>query len=481
MHTKLQDLIFLAIQNDIDSLFFESENNTMDTKLSFEVLKTISYFIDKGLEAGSKVAIQSKNPRRQISVFFASQILGLVFVPLDVNYPEKTKSNILKDLQTDIFIDDDINLNVSCISKEILAENLLCAERNENDLSTILFTSGTTSNKPKGVMLSYSTLFKSALTIAEHYNWNHLDTVLNLADIHTMSGLRNSFIVPLITKSKLVLLDKKESSSFVKIIEQIYKFQISILLTSPLLIKQINMFSNRIEKRKFNSLKYIMTTGNSLLKEEHIKFNQYFNIPIYNYYGLTETAGICIGFTPNNENIDNEYLGYPLNSEVAIYKFINHDTGLLKIKNNHMLGYYKNNKLTNKVLKDAWFYTTDVVQIAKDGLIKFIGREDDAFSLENTELVFPQEIEKIVNLHDLVSESCVFQYATKLGFMQMALAVVGNIEDSNILLQEVNRLIIEHLGKTKIITKIFLLENLPKSNYNKLNRKKIKEILYDRL
>lgn len=58
-----------------------------------------------------------------------------------------------------------------------------------------------------------------------------------------------------------------------------------------------------------------------------------------------------------------------------------------------MLGYYKNDEETNKVLKDGWFRTGDYGYIDDDGFIYITGRKKDIIVLRNGKNVYPQEIE----------------------------------------------------------------------------------------
>ena len=61
-----------------------------------------------------------------------------------------------------------------------------------------------------------------------------------------------------------------------------------------------------------------------------------------------------------------------------------------------MKGYYKNEKLTNEVLKKGWFNTGDYGRINKKGQLLITGRKKNLIVLANGKNVFPEEIENYI-------------------------------------------------------------------------------------
>ena len=61
-----------------------------------------------------------------------------------------------------------------------------------------------------------------------------------------------------------------------------------------------------------------------------------------------------------------------------------------------MIGYYKNEKLTNEVLKNGWFNTGDYGRINKKGQLLITGRKKNLIVLANGKNVFPEEIENYI-------------------------------------------------------------------------------------
>ena len=72
-----------------------------------------------------------------------------------------------------------------------------------------------------------------------------------------------------------------------------------------------------------------------------------------------------------------------------------------------MLGYYKDEAETNKVIKDGWFHTGDLGKIDNDGWLYITGRLKTVIVTQNGKNIYPEEIEHYLNENPLISESLV--------------------------------------------------------------------------
>ncbi len=82
---------------------------------------------------------------------------------------------------------------------------------------------------------------------------------------------------------------------------------------------------------------------------------------------------------------------------------------------NVMMGYYKDPDSTATCFtEDGWFRTKDLGYIDKDGHLFIKGRRDNMIVGPNGENIYPEEVEAILNEHDLVLESLVTQKNGKL-------------------------------------------------------------------
>ena len=80
-----------------------------------------------------------------------------------------------------------------------------------------------------------------------------------------------------------------------------------------------------------------------------------------------------------------------------------------------MEGYYKDPDSTAAAFTaDGWFRTKDLGYIDKKGNLFIKGRKDNMIVNSNGENIYPEEIEAIINEHDMVLESLVVNLKGKL-------------------------------------------------------------------
>jgi long-chain acyl-CoA synthetase len=75
---------------------------------------------------------------------------------------------------------------------------------------------------------------------------------------------------------------------------------------------------------------------------------------------------------------------------------------------NVMLGYYKNQKLTDDAFENGWFKTGDLGYFDEDGFLHIAGRKKNVIISKSGKNVFPEEIEDILNRSPFILECMVY-------------------------------------------------------------------------
>ena len=134
-----------------------------------------------------------------------------------------------------------------------------------------------------------------------------------------------------------------------------------------------------------------------------------FGINLVQGYGLTETSPV-IGIG-NKRYYKVGSIGKAIPQVEAKIEDANIEgIGELVVKGpNIMLGYYGDEKATNQVLKNGWFYTGDLAKIDDEGYIFICGRKKSVIVLKNGKNIFPEELEGLINRIEGVKESFVFE------------------------------------------------------------------------
>jgi len=306
---------------------------------------------------------------------------------------------------------------------------------NPDEMSTLVFTSGTTS-KSKAVMLSQRNIASNIYGIVLAEKIYHTDVNMAFLPLHHMFG----------STALLLFLSRGATNVFCDglrhIQENLKEYKVSVFVCVPLLLEGIyKKIMAQVEKQgktklikfarklsgfllKFGidirrklfkqildelggSIRFVVSGAAALDKEVGSALND-FGILAVQGYGLTETAPVASA--ENEYTIRRGSIGFPLPGvEVEIDNPNENGIGELKIKGpNVMLGYYEMEEETNKVLKDGWFYTGDLGYKDKDGYIFITGRQKNVIVLKNGKNIYPEEIEALIVKLPYVAEVMAF-------------------------------------------------------------------------
>ena len=113
-------------------------------------------------------------------------------------------------------------------------------------------------------------------------------------------------------------------------------------------------------------------SGGSAISTDLLHFFRGMGIPIYEGYGLTETAAAaCVNY-PGGTKIGT--VGKPNNG----YSVKINEDGEICFKGDGVFkGYWNNEEATNEALVDGWFVTGDLGEIDDEGYVKITGRKKD--------------------------------------------------------------------------------------------------------
>lgn len=301
----------------------------------------------------------------------------------------------------------------------------------KNDLATIIYTSGTTSH-PKGVMLSHENFI---------YQCRNLDKIVELGPEHrALSFLPLCHVLERVVNYTYTYLGISiyYAEGFQKLADNIRDVQPHTFATVPRIIervydriiakgKQLDGFKkklffwanklateyeiegkNVLYKSKLalvDSLVFsqwrkalggrveFVISGGAALQPRLAKVFWAAGMPIREGYGLTETAPV-IAFNRAKPDIKIGTVGIKIGDEQQIK--IADDGEILFKGPNLMLGYYKNEKLTNEAIdKEGWFHTGDVGVILEEKFLKITDRKKEIFKLSTGKYIAPQPIENL--------------------------------------------------------------------------------------
>lgn len=424
--------------------------------------------IDLGLK-GKRIAVIGPN-RYEWEIAYLSVVCGTgIVVPLDKSLPENELESLIERSEVEaIFYTNKyeevikkikysrknklkhlISMDLGMHSEDIYSQKeliekgktlldegnreFLDAKINQEEMSIMLFTSGTTSQS-KVVSLSHKNICSNLMDIGSILDVNSDDTLLSILPIHHVFECTVGFLFALYKGAQTVFCDGLKH-----IVDNLNEYNVSVMACVPSVYERIFMMIRKklekegklqeileneekyknasMEKRKevFKDIHDILggriklfISGAAALDSKIEKKYRLLGINLVQGYGLTETSPVVgIG---NNKYHRIGSIGKAVPSvEVKVIDKNEEGIGELVVKGpNVMLEYYENEEATNAVLRDGWFYTGDLAKIDKDGYIYICGRKKSVIVLKNGKNIFPEEMENLVNKIEGVKESFVF-------------------------------------------------------------------------
>ena len=477
-----RELLDYAGKHYADNVAYKYKKNLEEKPVKYvekkykDVVKDVkalsTALLKKGFK-GKRIALIGENRYEWVLSYLAVTCGGMIIAPLDKALPDKEIASLIKRSEVDAVIyekkhqelfeklkaDESINLNtLICIDsteensnstinfKDLLEEGRkLIKEKNKlydyitlnnDDMSIMLFTSGTTS-AAKIVMLSQNNVLSNLYAYQTHFKINQDDTLLSFLPIHhtfecsitILYGFYSGATIAFCDGLRYIQSNLKEYgvSIFVAVplvLETMYKKITKAIQDQgkTKLINKMTKISNALLKLHIDirkvvfkqiidnfggKLRMVLYGAASLDKDTIIGLNN-FGINSIQGYGLTETSPVLTAEAENKHKPGS--IGYPLdNVEIKIDNPDKEGVGEIFAKGpNIMLGYYNDEKKTKEAFKDGWFRTGDFGYKDEEGFIFITGRKNDIIVLRNGKNVYPQELEFLISKLPYVAECMVF-------------------------------------------------------------------------
>ncbi|MBW1892625.1 MAG: long-chain fatty acid--CoA ligase [Deltaproteobacteria bacterium] len=281
-----------------------------------------------------------------------------------------------------------------------------------NDTAVILYTSGTT-GLPKGAELSHTNLMLNAMIAKDLSQGSREDSQLVTLPLFHSFAQTVQMNAGFLMAQKLALIPRFNADDVFKIMEV---EEISIFCGVPTMYWELLMLKDAEKKfdlKKIAKNLRICASGGASLPVEIIKqFEEKFEVPILEGYGLSETSPIC-AFNKLYMERKPGSIGTPVWGVEAIIVDkddvpLEHDeVGELVVRGpNVMKGYYNRPEETEKTIKDGWFYTGDMAKMDEDGYYYIVDRIKDMI-IRGGYNVYPREIEEVLLTHPAVSLAAV--------------------------------------------------------------------------
>lgn len=421
-----------------------------------KIVETQKLLYSLKVSRGDKVAVYSRNSPNWIISYLAIVTYGAIAVPLMPDFSteevktalehaevetafvaknllEKASACLKNLIQLDDFsiLRSNVDLPDEYSPDKVEFENNYIAK--EDDVSTIIYTSGTT-GRSKGVVLTNKNLVWNAVYGQYCYRVYQTDVVVSILPLAHAYEFTVGFMMMFLNGAHIVYLAGPPIPSILLptlkhvqptvilavplIMEKIYKSQVVPAFNKKPIIKKLMkiwifrkifsvMAGNKIKKAMGGRIKFF-GLGGSKLDTDIEKFLKTAGFPYAIGYGLTETSPLIIYAGPKVTKPG--CLGFKIKDlDVKIIDKNAEGIGELVVKGpNVMKEYYKAPELTAQAFtEDGYFRTGDLFFEDRKGRFSIRGRNKNVILGASGENIYPEDIEFVLNQHEIVSESLV--------------------------------------------------------------------------
>ncbi|MBW1679663.1 MAG: AMP-binding protein, partial [Deltaproteobacteria bacterium] len=341
------------------------------------------------------------------------------------------------------------------------------------DVICLMYTSGTSTGHPKGVLLTHKNFLRAATSFIKAVKLTAEDRVFFGTPLFHANALLYALMIALIPGGSLAFPPSFSSSKFWS---QVNRCQSSILFTlGPILKMLLNVPVSEEETR--HTLRYVLAAavgGNT-----YVQFSKRFKIPIVDCYGMTETCGAFL--TPTDGSYKFNSIGFPdpwLEVKIADdegRELPEGERGEIVLKfENIMKGYYKNPEAMADCIKDGWFHTGDIGYKDSEGCYYYVDRKKDIVRCSG-ENISAREVEEVLNSHSRIAESAVVGVPHEFRGEEVKVFLVATEGEKQLSFEEVVEYCKPRLAEFKIPRYIEYLESIPKTATGRVQKATLKQ------
>jgi long-chain acyl-CoA synthetase len=454
-----------------------------------------------GLEPGDRMAIVTSNTWFFVVSYLATLGVGGVAVPLNPQAPATelegelvatgARMAVVGPSGADSFagvdrmaielervlVPDGVRLDAAEPLEELFGgEPAPCVARDEHDDAVLMFTAGTAGPR-KAARLTHGNLLANVQQVQAHPGLvgGPTDVALGVLPLFHIFGLNAVLGLALFVGSSVVLLERFDPASS---LEAVREHGITVVAGAPPLFGAWASVPG-VDASSLSSVRLVVSGGAPLADEVADAFQARFDRPIWQGYGLTETAPIVssslVGGEPRRGSI-----GLPLPGiEVRLVDTEGEDAlagdpGEVWVRGPNVFpGYWDDPEATALVLTDdGWLKTGDIAVTDDDGYLYLVDRAKDLIIVSGFN-VFPAEVEDALLEHPGIAEAGVVGVSHPYSGEAVKAYVVAkpgrHLEE-----EEVIEFCAERLARYKCPTSVSFVDQIPQGLVGKVLRRELR-------
>src|SRR6056297_3543081 len=471
---------------------------------------------DAGVEPGDRVGIYLPNLPQYVTAFHGVLRAGGIVVPMNPQYKSREISHLLADSEASVVVtladlvpfvqevrDETAVETVVSVNgaadgavtfEEFLAdEELDVVDRADDDVAVQPYTSGTTGT-PKGVLLTHENLAWDARATADLMpgGVKEDDMFLGVLPLFHIYGMTVTMIATLFEGGGYRPVPEWDAQQAADIIES---EGITVMHGVPAMFNDLVNQPNAAEF-DLSSLRFANSGGSSLPIEVMERFEDLFDVELYEGYGLTETSPITHANRPGERREGS--IGKPIKGVDA--KVVDRDfedlppvergpvdedeadldaiSGELVVSGpNVMKGYSGLPEANEDAFTESegktWFHTGDIGYWDEDGYFYVVDRQKDMIVTGGYN-VYPREIEEVLFEHGAVADAAVVGIPDERRG-ETVKAYVVPVPDADVTEDEIREYCLDTLAAYKHPREVEFVEELPRTTTGKVQKYELRE------
>ena len=403
------------------------------TELTREAL-AIAACAPETLRVGQVVAFGGPNSGEWLAVFLALQKLGVLALPLDAALPAALRAAVAVTLGAHWLLEPTGNW----------AELSTSAARYDKEYCLIKTTSGST-GEPRPLAFTSANMLADGRQITVAMGIGPGDRNLGAIPFGHSYGLGN-LVLPLVTQGTAVIASTEILPD--ALAAQVERFAATVFPSVPAVLR--GLAESLVEPARLRTLRRVISAGAPLRASVAVEFKKKFGCPVLNFYGSSETGGIC--FDPDGEaTATGRSVGMPLKGvEIKLDA-----EGRVTVR-------------SPAVAPPGEHMLADLGDWNEQGELHLIGR---AVPLANIggKKVSPLEIERVLRGLDGVTDAWVDVRARSSGGGDYLLAAVETDRTGD----EIRTMLTNRLPHWQMPRRLWTAPRLPRTERGKLDRREL--------
>ena len=339
-------------------------------------------------------------------------------------------------------------------------------------LAYIVYTSGT-SGRPRGVMHAHRAVFARRMMWDGWYGLRADDRLLHAGALNWTYTLGTGLLDPWAAGAAALVPAPGVAPTQLPLLMK--RFDVTIFAASPGVYRQ--MLKQKV-KTALPRLRHGLSAGEKMSDETRAAWRAATGTEVHEAFGMSECSTFLSGSPARPAPAGSSGYAQPgrrvalLGADgapvprgtpgtIAVHRS---DPGLF-------LGYLGAEAETAARFRGDWFLTGDIAEMAGDGAVTYLGRDDDMMNAGGFR-VSPLEVEAVFDSHPQITESAACEVSVRRDASVIALFYVG---DETLDEDELSAHAVQHLARYKQPRLFRRVPALPRQGNSKLQRRALRE------